>query len=105
MVTGQTLAFGKSAKIEPYPFHTMKKQTIAVRIGASVFGGGQTIETITRKVYCDTLGNFNRLACRYKGKTYLVQSEAGDLGDPFRANESYLSALFIQSEKPCAWNI
>jgi hypothetical protein len=83
----------------------MKKQTIAVRIGASLFGGGQTIETISRKVYCDTLGNFNRLACRYKGKTYLVKSEAGDLGDPFRADESYATSLFIQSEKPCAWNL
>ena len=82
-----------------------KKYQINVRSGVNSFAPGETLETITRKVYCDTVGNFNRLACRYRGKTFLVYSEAGDIGDPFRADESYTTSLFILSEKPCKWNL
>lgn len=60
---------------------------------------------IRRKIYSDTVGNFNRLACRYNGKTYLVNSDAGDVCDPFRASDNMLSALFINIEKPCNWNL
>lgn len=83
----------------------MKKHKISVRTGPHSFAPGETVETITRKIYCDSVGNFNRLACRYKGRTFLVHSEAGDIGDPFRADESYLSSLFILAEKPCAWKL
>lgn len=83
----------------------MKKQKISVRVGANIYGGGKEIETIVRKIYVDVVGNFNRVACRYKGRTYLVHSEAGDIGDPFRANDSYLNRLFIISDKPCQWHL
>lgn len=60
---------------------------------------------IFRKLYVDQVGNFNRVACRYAGKTYIVHSEAGDLGDPFRANPSYLDRLFIKTWEPCQWSL
>jgi hypothetical protein len=82
-----------------------KTYQIDVRLGANLFGGGETVEKIVRKIYGDAVGNFNRFACRYKGRTFLVHSEAGDLGDPFRADESYQKSLFIQADKPCLWNL
>jgi len=84
----------------------MKNQyQISVRRGANIFGGGEAIATIKRRVYCEQVGNFNRLACRYRGRTFLVYSESGDVGDPFRVDESYATSLFIRSEKPCEWNL
>ncbi len=62
-------------------------------------------EPIMRKLYVDQVGNFNRVACRYAGKTYIVKSESGDLGDPFRADNSYLEKLYIETSKPCEWNL
>jgi hypothetical protein len=44
------------------------------------------------------MGNFNPLFCTYNGKKYLVQSECGDLSDPFRREESWLEKLFIKLE-------
>jgi hypothetical protein len=60
---------------------------------------------ILRKLYVDQVGNFNRVACRYAGKTYIVHSEAGDLGDPFRADATYLDCLYIKTWEPCEWNL
>lgn len=82
-----------------------KKYTISVRN----YGGKPTyegqfseIEKVNRKVYCDQVGNFNRLACRYKGKTFLVDSDDGDPGDPFRGTDKN---LFINIDRPCQWNL
>ena len=90
----------------------MKKQVIQVRDNIREKESYRTnapafrlINTVKRCVYCDTVGNYNRFAARYNGKTYLVQSDEGDLGDPFRANESYLSSLYIDLSSPCAWNL
>ena len=77
----------------------MKKQSIEVRRPRNETG------TIVRKLYVDQVGNFNRVACRYAGKTYIVHSEVGDLGDPFRADASYLNRLYINTWEPCQWNI
>lgn len=63
------------------------------------------VETITRRLYVDQVGNFNRVACRFHGRTYLVHSVHGDLGDPFRATQSYFSGLFLNSWEPCQWNL
>ncbi len=88
-----------------------KPQTIQVRRyldGNSQYGSNnkhEVLETIQRKVYGDTLGNYNRFACRYHGKTHLVHSDKGDIGDPFRADESYLETLFIEADSPCQWNL
>lgn len=65
----------------------------------------EVICVISRKVYCDQVGNFNRFACRYNGQTFLVHSDEGDIGDPFRADESYLKSLFIEMDSPCKWNL
>lgn len=62
-------------------------------------------EAIMRKLYVDQVGNYNRVACRYAGKTYIVHSEAGDLSDPFRAEPSYLKTLFINDWEPCQWSL
>jgi len=63
------------------------------------------IETVRRKLYFQPIGNFYPAFCRYKGKTYQVQSQAGDLSDPFRAQECYLETLYIDIAKPCQWNL
>lgn len=88
----------------------MKKQTIQVRrygpdqtshggevIGKITgnFGRHEVVETITRKCWAESIGNFNPIFCRYKNKRTLVHSDEGDLSDPFRATEDYLKTLFI----------
>ena len=89
----------------------MKQHVIQVRRYARpngyFFGDSPegVVETIHRKLYVDQLGNFNRIACRYKGQTFLVNSDAGDIGDPFRADDSYAESLFIDAGQPCAWNL
>lgn len=55
----------------------------------------QEIEVINRVLRCTPMGNFNAIFCIYMGKEYLVQSDDGDITDPFRAEESYLESLFI----------
>lgn len=54
------------------------------------------VETISRKPWLESIGNFTPMFCRYKGKRTLVHSDAGDLSDPFRADASYLKTLFIE---------
>jgi hypothetical protein len=77
----------------------MTKQTIRVcHKGKSYGTPGELIEVIKRKVWAEAIGNFNPVFCRYKGKRCLVQSEQGDLSDPFRREESYLSSLYIEIE-------
>ncbi len=82
-------------------------QTMYGRYGGPIsdFGMHDVLETISRKLYVDSVGNFNRVACRYHGKTYIVHSEKGDIGDPFRADESYLTCLYIDANSPCQWNL
>lgn len=89
----------------------MKKQTIQVRrygpgqtphgdegIGKITgdFGKHEVVETITRKCWAESIGNFNPIFCRYKNKRTLVHSDDGDLSDPFRREEGYLKTLFIE---------
>lgn len=57
---------------------------------------GELIETITRAPWCESIGNFNPMFCRYKGKRELVLSRGGDLSDPFRRTEAYLETLYIE---------
>jgi hypothetical protein len=63
------------------------------------------VETITRRLYVDQVGNFNRVACCFCGRTYLVHSSHGDLGDPFRVTQSCFTELFLNSWEPCQWNL
>ena len=56
---------------------------------------GTVLETIKRKPWAEQFGNFNPVFCRYKGKKCLVQSDKGDISDPFRADESYLETMYI----------
>jgi hypothetical protein len=58
--------------------------------------GGQVIEEVQRVLWAEAIGNFNPLFCRYKGKRTLVQSEEGNISDPFRRRESYLTSLYIE---------
>ena len=60
---------------------------------------------IRRKVYADSVGNFIRLACRYAGKTFLVDAQAGDPGDPFRAGKDEMESLYIDISRPCQWSL
>ena len=87
-----------------------KKHTIQVRkyqagqtshgsetIGAITgdFGKFDMVETIKRTVKAEQIGNFNPLFCQYKGKQCLVNSDEGDLSDPFRRSESYAKSFYI----------
>jgi len=56
---------------------------------------GTVLETIKRKPWAEQFGNFNPVFCRYRGKKCLVQSDKGDISDPFRADESYLETMYI----------
>ena len=88
----------------------MKKQTIQVRryqagqtqygsegIGKITgdFGRFDVVETVKLACRSEAIGNFNPIFCRYKGKRTLVHSDAGDLSDPLRRDETYLETLFI----------
>lgn len=69
------------------------------------FGTFETVETISRVLRAESIGNFCPLFCTYKGNNRcLVQSDEGDVSDPFRRNENYASSFFIvekpQAEKP-----
>ena len=71
----------------------MKKYSIQVREK----GTGRVIETITRKLRNEQIGNFNPMFCTYKGNTRcLVKSDAGDLSDPFRRDPTYETSLYIE---------
>ena len=56
---------------------------------------GKTLHTILRVPWAECIGNFNPLFCRYRRKRCLVHSDAGDLSDPFRRDETYLATLYI----------
>ena len=74
----------------------MKKQEIRV-----LDANNQLLNIIMRKLKFEQIGNFCPAFATYKGKEYLVNSEEGDLSDPFRADESYLKSLYI-TVKPTA---
>lgn len=87
-----------------------KKYTIQVRkylagqtphgsssIGAITgnYGKFEMVATVTRTIRAEQIGNFSPIFCTYKGKRTLVNSEAGDLSDPFRRTENYVKTFFI----------
>lgn len=54
------------------------------------------VETVTRALRAEQIGNFSPLFCTYGGNSRcLVKSDAGDLSDPFRRGENYAQSLFI----------
>lgn len=55
----------------------------------------ELVETIQRVPWAEMIGNFNPLFCRYKGKRTLIQSDEGDLSDPFRRTEDYAKSFYI----------
>jgi hypothetical protein len=57
---------------------------------------GVLIACIKRKIWAEQWGNFNPMFCRYQYKRCLVKSEEGDISDPFRREESYLTSLYIE---------
>lgn len=74
-----------------------KRLKIEVRSKGERYGEpGELIKTIFRVTWCEAIGNFNPMFCRYKRKRTLVQSRDGDLSDPFRRTEKYLKTLYIE---------
>lgn len=57
---------------------------------------GETQGYIFRVLKAEYCGNFNPVFCQYNKERYLVKSTEGDLSDPFRRNESYLTSLYIE---------
>ena len=55
--------------------------------------------SIKRRVRAEQIGNFNALFCTFLNKKRLVKSDAGDLSDPFRRDESYANSLYIEIEE------
>ena len=75
----------------------MKRHKVRVcKKGDSYGKPGELIEVIERVLRAEQIGNFNPLFCTYKGERCLVQSEEGDLSDPFRRKESYLTSLYLE---------
>jgi hypothetical protein len=56
---------------------------------------GVVIAVIQPKIWSEAIGNFNPIFCKYRGKRHLVQSDMGDISDPFRRDESYLKTMYI----------
>ena len=56
-------------------------------------------KTIKRKVRAEQIGNFCPLFCTFLNKRRLVKSDAGDLSDPFRRDESYANSFYIEIEE------
>lgn len=60
-------------------------------------GSGKPIALIIRVVWCEQIGNFTPVFCRYKGKRQLVESDELDLDDPMRCNkDDHIGKLFIR---------
>ncbi len=77
----------------------MKQYKVRVRKKGKDWGKpGELIEVIQRVLRAEATGNFSPVFCTYKGKSHLVQSELGDLSDPFRREESYLKFLYLEYE-------
>ena len=68
-----------------------RKYTIEVR---STYGL-KPYKIKVNKLIAENCGNFNPIYCMHGGVKRLVQSNKGDLSDPFRREESYLDSLFI----------
>jgi len=68
----------------------MKRHVIQVR------ENGMPRFYIKRVLKAEAIGNFNPVFCRYNNERHLVKSDEGDLSDPFRRNETYLSCLYIE---------
>ena len=51
---------------------------------------------IWRVPWSEPIGNFNPMFCQFQNKRTLVQSEHGDLSDPFRRDESYAETLYVE---------
>ena len=80
----------------------MKRHKIDVRLYTSEMKFNHpdeftVLDTIHRVLRAESIGNFNPVFCTYRGRRTLVHSDAGDLSDPFRANESYLNSLYIKA--------
>ncbi len=78
-----------------------KKYTIQVRRYQRDEYGSRTthevIDTIKRTLRAECIGNFNPLFCTYKGNNRcLVDSDKGDLSDPFRREDNYAECLYIE---------
>jgi hypothetical protein len=59
---------------------------------------GEVIEQIQVPLKAEQTGNFSFIYCIHKRKKYWVNSELGDISDPFRRTEEYLSKLYIEIE-------
>jgi hypothetical protein len=57
---------------------------------------GEVIKQIHVPLKAEQTGNFSFIYCIYKRKKYWVESELGDIADPFRRTEEYLSKLYIE---------
>ncbi len=75
------------------PSKMKKKYTIQVRFA------GIVVETISRVLRSEMIGNFNPFFCTYKGnKRCLVKSDAGDVSDPFRRTQAYANTFYIETK-------
>ena len=80
-----------------------KKYTIQVRkvdAGFSLYDSSApftVVESVQRAIRSEAIGNFNPCFCSYKeDRRCLVHSEQGDMSDPFRREDSYLTTLYIR---------
>jgi hypothetical protein len=75
----------------------MSKQRYTIQVRQYHTDGTFTLTaTIQRKPWAEQIGNFNPLFCRYQGRRCLIESDEGDVSDPFRREESYANSFYIQ---------
>lgn len=85
------------------PLNTGKKYEIEVRRylrRCNHFTGRdcyEVVDLIRRVLRSEQIGNFNPFFCTYKGdRRMLVNSNEGDVSDPFRRKEKYAASFFIE---------
>lgn len=80
-------------------FWDQRDRKKAKKFQIEVRENGKTVGTINRVLTAESMGNWNPIFARYNKKAYLVHSDEGDLSDPFRRDETYLTTLYIKSKK------
>ncbi len=77
-------------------------QKIGVRHTIAIYIDGKpTGKTVERRIHTCQIGNFNPLFCWYGRKVQLVQTQDGDISDPFRVTAEMFDKLYIDADKPC----
>lgn len=74
-----------------------RNYTVRARHKIEVREGNVVLKTICRVLVAEQIGNFSPIFARFQGNDHQVHSDEGDVSDPFRRKESYLTTLYIKA--------